>query len=818
MHLLIEHALEHIRHYLPSQASLKDFIHHNTLHGFQDRSFHQACFEAAEVFGYSTYLSLEEYRALFASGRIREDILVERIRWALHQQQSSNNGTEAGSITDLTKEWLAKALNSRSDYNYRGRLGGFRQGWKDVLKMNLNKAVHPLLLRMVAAYLDQGISSWKFPFVESGLLENLRQLDRSTGGVIFGKRRAHHLLHNAQTSLEDLLGILVGDPRFFEAYLWDQQLEHPGWSGMVATLEFQESALLDTRKISFYDWVWFECLLEIDALDQKFPKGWDPLSKHVTPPYPHLFNDLEYSGDWFILRCWQEAYEWTYYRQVLNKLAANFSSDRRLQKPASADVQALFCIDDREHSLRRHLEFVIPSCSTYGTPGFFGVAFYFRPEHGQFVTKCCPFPIHPGHVIFETERKKRSARDYSMESHRQSLLRGMLTAGHLSLSSTARLLLNLVRPSPSPVMADSGAHMDADSLLEIEFKGDYFEGLQRGFTVQEMGVRVSQTLKSIGLTHDYAPLVYVIGHGASSANNPYYAGYDCGACCGRPGSVNARILAMMANRSDVRLLLEQEHGIRIPDDTRFVAGLHDTTLDSVVFYDTAGLQDPDTWAKHLDFVEGFHKALRLNKLERTSRFDNIDPQWSDSKKIEAIRQRAYAFYEPRPEWNHTDNALVLIGSAQLYRGHNWDKRPFINNYDYSQDPDGVFLQSILSAAIPVCGGINLEYYFSRVDPHRLGAGTKLPHNVVGLFAVNNGIDGDLRPGLPSQMVEIHEPIRLLYVVEHHPQVVQKLLNNNPALAQWVYNGWVWLAVHDPADGLFYLATSLEADFLPLTTQ
>ena len=68
------------------------------------------------------------------------------------------------------------------------------------------------------------------------------------------------------------------------------------------------------------------------------------------------------------------------------------------------------------------------------------------------------------------------------------------------------------------------------------------------------------------------------------------------------------------------------------------------------------------------------------------------------------------------------------------------------------------------------------------------------------------------------MVEIHEPIRLLYVVEHHSQVVQKLLNNNPALAQWVYNGWVWLAVHDPADGLFYLATSLEADFLPLTTQ
>ncbi|MEY5051498.1 MAG: hypothetical protein RIS78_51, partial [Bacteroidota bacterium] len=135
-----------------------------------------------------------------------------------------------------------------------------------------------------------------------------------------------------------------------------------------------------------------------------------------------------------------------------------------------------------------------------------------------------------------------------------------------------------------------------------------------------------------------------------------------------------------------------------------------------------------------------------------------------------------------------------------------------------QDLDGHYLLSILSAAIPVCGGINLEYYFSRVDSHRLGAGTKLPHNVVGLFAVNNGVDGDLRPGLPSQMVEIHEPIRLLYVVEHHPKVVQRLLNTNPNLAQWVYNGWVWLAVHDPTDGQFYLAMAQDTDFLTLTPQ
>ncbi len=74
---------------------------------------------------------------------------------------------------------------------------------------------------------------------------------------------------------------------------------------------------------------------------------------------------------------------------------------------------------------------------------------------------------------------------------------------------------------------------------------------------------------------------------------------------------------------------------------------------------------------------------------------------------------------------------------------------------------------------PVCGGINLEYYFSRVDNHKLGAGTKLPHNVMGLIGVANSCDGDLRPGLPVQMIEVHDPVRLLIVVEHFPAIVLK---------------------------------------------
>ena len=104
----------------------------------------------------------------------------------------------------------------------------------------------------------------------------------------------------------------------------------------------------------------------------------------------------------------------------------------------------------------------------------------------------------------------------------------------------------------------------------------------------------------------------------------------------------------------------------------------------------------------------------------------------------------------------------------------------------------------------VCGGINLEYYFSRVDNVKLGCGTKLPHNVVGLIGVANSSDGDLRPGLPWQMIEPHDPVRLLVVVEHYPEVVLKVIQSNPAMYEWYKNEWVHImALHPETQEFFY---------------
>jgi uncharacterized protein YbcC (UPF0753/DUF2309 family) len=89
------------------------------------------------------------------------------------------------------------------------------------------------------------------------------------------------------------------------------------------------------------------------------------------------------------------------------------------------------------------------------------------------------------------------------------------------------------------------------------------------------------------------------------------------------------------------------------------------------------------------------------------------------------------------------------------------------------------------------------YKRQRVDNQNLGAGTKLPHNVMGLIGVANGIDGDLRTGLPSQMIEVHDPLRLMVIVEHFPAVVLETIKRNPGTYEWFKNEWVKLAVVNP---------------------
>ena len=165
-----------------------------------------------------------------------------------------------------------------------------------------------------------------------------------------------------------------------------------------------------------------------------------------------------------------------------------------------------------------------------------------------------------------------------------------------------------------------------------------------------------------------------------------------------------------------------------------------------------------------------------------------------------MQERAAHLAEPRPEYGHCTNAVCIVGRRETTRGLFFDRRAFLVSYDAHNDPQNKALAGVLGAVIPVCGGISLEYYFSFVDNEGYGCGTKLPHNVTGLIGVMNGYQGDLRTGLPWQMVEIHEPVRILFVVETTPERLMPIIEANPELTEFVKKRWIRLSTMDPDTG------------------
>ena len=64
------------------------------------------------------------------------------------------------------------------------------------------------------------------------------------------------------------------------------------------------------------------------------------------------------------------------------------------------------------------------------------------------------------------------------------------------------------------------------------------------------------------------------------------------------------------------------------------------------------------------------------------------------------------------------------------------------------------------------------------------------------MGVMDGAASDLRPGLPWQGVEIHEPVRLLIIIETTPDGIRKIMSRSEVVRNIIYNGWVQLALID----------------------
>jgi len=628
-------------------------------------------------------------------------------------------------------------------------------------------------------------------------------------------------LADLDLSLSRVLEELVGDSAYFENYLYDQQFSHRGWSGICSAIEENPQSILYTKVISLHDFILLELLLELDAIADHFGHRRRPLAEMIDAEPMDLFAPTPLLEWQEVLSMWQEAFEWSYYDEVFAGLLSSTEvpktrSNRTGMPHTSVPAFiAICCIDERECSFRRHLEAVEPDCETMGCPGFFGVEFFFHPAKGRFYEKLCPAPITPAFLIREVESPVVRKREILFTKKSHTFFRGFPATLALGLYAAIQLVMDLYRPKMNASISDAFAHMNVSAKLQVEADSPprLENNLQVGFTVEQMADRVENLLRGIGLIQQFPSLVYAVAHGSGSANNPHHGAHDCGACSGRPGSVNARVFASMANHSVVRRLL-RERGLFIPDETLFLGALHDTASDEMAFYDVENL--PVAMRQiHKTHVKTFEKALDLNAKERSRRFASINTKSQLRHVRKAIRSRSVSYFEPRPELGHGTNALCFVGHRDLTKNLFLDRRAFMNSYDWRTDPEGTRLLGVIRPLPVVCGGINLEYYFSRVDNYKLGAGTKLPHNVMGLIGVANSTDGDLRPGLPLQMIEVHDPVRLMFVVEHFPEVILRTIQTSPDLYEWFENRWVLLtAIHPESNQLLFFDNSQFIPYLP----
>ena len=510
---------------------------------------------------------------------------------------------------------------------------------------------------------------------------------------------------------------------------------------------------------------------------------------------------------------WLLAYERHYREQLFAALTAN---QPRQYCPPMPSAQVIMCMDDREEGTRRHLEEIAPDIATYGAAGFFGVPIYWQGLDDADKTALCPVVVEPTHLVRETaapgaeaalashaaRREKRLRwRERLYQATRRSALGGPLLSSLAAVPALAALTATTLAPGWFGETLQrwrrgyEGPVASRLALTAASGEAGTPSAPQAGLSDSEQVDRVAAFLRMIGLRDGFAPLVLLLGHGSGSRNNPHLSAYDCGACSGRHGGPNARVFAAMANRPEVRRGLA-ERGLCIPDSTWFVAAEHNTCDDTIAWYDLDDV--PERFQAALDkLLQQLGEACRAHAAERCRRLASAPFKPSPWQARQHVVGRGHDISQARPELGHATNAAAFIGRRQMSRGLFLDRRVFLISYDPTGDDDGRLVESILLAAGPVGAGIALEYYFSTVDNERFGCGSKITHNITGLFGVMEGADSDLRTGLPWQMVEIHEPMRLLVVVEQTPAVLTAILQRQPPLQELIDNAWIVLASKCP---------------------
>ncbi len=787
---------------------LTAFVAVNPLGGLTELPFAEATAAAQAWFGARTHLPLAAYRAEYVRGTVTDadlDRAILRHEPSIAERQPLDLGGVRVDPVELMRWDLLHGPTA--ELPPAPETGGVAD------------ALDEIMTGWCAAFVDEAHTPWQMPDRDRGFYRSwlaVAAADRRLAGVIGRDARARlAALPEDPAELLDLALSARGvteEGRVGAVRTWI--LRTPGWAGFARWCDEWAPADRPGVRLRMLDLAAVRAAMDHlapDHLDLSGP-GVDTtstegqtvsLERRVDAAVASFGGDGQREAIAELLgqisghdrvAIWLAAHEWNFRDRLLARLTGSGTA----ASSARPDAQLVFCIDVRSEGFRRQLE-ALGSYDTYGFAGFFGVPVRWRPLGSPVAQARCPVLVSPRHEIAEVAVSDDAA--YLSTCSATGGLHDAFYAAKGGIASPFTLAESagwFAGPvAAARTLAPSRTSLDTSGATKRPWWKPFGAAprtapvidevagvdLHAGLSLDERTLFAEAIVTTIGMA-EFAPIVVMCGHGSETTNNPHASSLDCGACGGAPGGASARIAAAILNDAEVRAGL-LERGITIPDDTWFVAAEHDTAADLVRVFDhdiipAATRPLVDALQRDLD------TAGERNALDRAQRLPGSTAR---------VRDRGRDWAQVRPEWGLAGNGAFIIGPRSMTAAHDLRGRSFLHSYVADRDPDGVALETIMTAPLVVAQWISSQYYFSTVEPDVFGAGDKMLHNPVGGIGVVVGQSGDLAVGLPMQSVMLgeqraHDPLRLLAVVQAPLDRIEDIILRNSGLRRLVEGEWI----------------------------
>jgi uncharacterized protein YbcC (UPF0753/DUF2309 family) len=791
---------------------LTAFVAVNPLGGLTEHAFTDATAAARGWFGARTHLPIEAYRAEHARGTVTDadlDRAILRHDPSLADRQPLDLGDLRMDPVDLVRWDL---LHGPVAAPLPPRTGG-----------TVADALDEILTGWCAAFVDEAHTPWPMPDRDQGFYRSwlaVAGADRRLAAVIGRDARAR--LAALPDDPAELLALVLhhrgvsDDDRIAAVRTWI--LRTPGWAGFARWCDQWAPEDRKGVRLRMLDLAAVRAAMDHlapEQLDLSAPdvdaapdSATAPLDRRVDAVAAAVGGNqrdavaaiLGSIDDDDRAAIWLAAHEWNYRDRLLARLAGPVGPTDE----ARPEAQLVFCIDVRSEGFRRQLE-ALGAYETYGFAGFFGVPVRWRPLGSPVSQARCPVLVTPRHEVAEVavddDVAYLSACSATAGLHDAFYAAKGGIASPFALAESAGWFAGPI--AAARTLAPPRTSLDTSGAAKRPWWKPFGAAprtapvvddvtgvaVGAGLSLEERTLFAEAIVTTIGLA-EYAPVVVLCGHGSETVNNPHASSLDCGACGGAPGGASARIAVAILNDAQVRAGLV-ERGITIPDDTWFVAAEHDTTADLVTVLDRESIPADararvDALQRHLDV------AGERNALDRAQRLPGSATR---------VRDRGRDWAQVRPEWGLAGNASFIIAPRSMTAGHDLKGRSFLHSYVAERDPDGVALETIMTAPLVVAQWISSQYYFSTVEPEIFGAGDKMLHNPVGGIGVVVGQSGDLAVGLPMQSVMLgeqraHDPLRLLAVVQAPLDRIEGIILRNSGLRQLVEGEWIHVVARE----------------------